>query len=131
MRHRQRGERLIQCVAVIFAIRAPGAQSTLGKERQEAWLPRNPNMANHKSAIKRIRQNEKRRLHNRTYRNRARTLVKKARTAIESGKVEEARAATKIAVRDLDKLASRGVVHKRNAARRKSRLMRQLAQLEK
>lgn len=88
-------------------------------------------MANHKSAIKRIRQNEKRRLHNRTYRNRARTLVKKARTAIESGDLQEARAATQIAVRDLDKLASRGVVHKRNAARRKSRLMRQLSQLEK
>ncbi len=87
-------------------------------------------MANHKSAIKRIRQNEKRRLHNRTYRNRSRTLVKKARTAIESGDLEEARAATKIAVRDLDKLASRGVVHKRNAARRKSRLMKQLAKLE-
>ena len=88
-------------------------------------------MANHKSAIKRIRQNEKRRLHNRTYRNRARTLVKKARVAIDSGNLEEAREATHIAVRDLDKLASRGVVHKRNAARRKSRLMQQLAQLEK
>jgi len=88
-------------------------------------------MATHKSAIKRIRQNEKRRLHNRTYRNRARTLVKKARVAIEGGNLEEARVATHIAVRDLDKLASRGVVHKRNAARRKSRLMKQLAQLEK
>ena len=87
-------------------------------------------MANHKSAIKRIRQNEKRRLHNRHYRNRARTLVKKAREAIAKGDVDEARSATHIAVRDLDKLASRGVVHKRNAARRKSRLMRQLAQLD-
>lgn len=87
-------------------------------------------MATHKSAIKRIRQNEKRRIHNRTYRNRTRTLVKKARAAIESGNLEEARAATQIAVRDLDKLASRGVVHKRNAARRKSRLMQQLAKLQ-
>ena len=87
-------------------------------------------MATHKSAIKRIRQNEKRRLHNRHYRNRARTLVKKARVAIEGGNLEEAREATRIAVRDLDKLASRGVVHKRNAARRKSRLMRQLAKLQ-
>jgi len=87
-------------------------------------------MATHKSAIKRIRQNEKRRIHNRTYRNRTRTLVKKARAAINSGNLEEARAATQIAVRDLDKLASRGVVHKRNAARRKSRLMRQLAKLQ-
>ncbi len=80
--------------------------------------------------MKRIRQNEKRRLHNRTYRNRARTLVKQAREAIESGELEEARKATRVAVRDLDKLASRGVVHKRNAARRKSRLMNQLAKLE-
>ena len=88
-------------------------------------------MATHKSAIKRIRQNEKRRLHNRMYRNRARTLVKKARAAIESGDVEEAQRATMIAVRDLDKLASRGIVHKRNAARRKSRLTKQMMALVK
>ena len=88
-------------------------------------------MATHKSAIKRIRQNEKRRLHNRTYRNRARTLVKKARIAIASGDVEEAQRATSIAVRDLDKLASRGIVHKRNAARRKSRLTKQMMALLK
>ncbi len=87
-------------------------------------------MANHKSALKRIRQNEKRRLHNRAYRNRTRTLVKKARAAIESGNLDEAREATRIAARDLDKLASRGIAHKRNAARRKSRLMKQLAVLE-
>jgi len=88
-------------------------------------------MANSNSARKRIRQNEKRRLHNRTFRNRARTLVKKARAAIAGGDLEEARSATRVATRDLDKLASRGVVHKRNAARRKSRLMKQLAALEK
>lgn len=93
-------------------------------------FPATSTMATHKSAIKRIRQNEKRRIHNRTYRNRTRTLIKKARAAIDSGNLEEARAATQIAVRDLDKLASRGVVHKRNAARRKSRLMRQLAKLQ-
>ncbi|MCY4464132.1 MAG: 30S ribosomal protein S20 [Chloroflexi bacterium] len=87
-------------------------------------------MANHKSAIKRIRQNEKRRLHNRSYRNRARTLVKKARDAMDSGDLQQARDATYAAMRDLDKLASRGVVHKRNAARRKSRLMKQLNALE-
>lgn len=84
-------------------------------------------MANHKSAIKRIRQNEKRRLHNRTYRNRARTLVKNARAAIESGDVAAAREATAMAVRDLDMAASKGIIHARNAARRKSRLMSQLA----
>jgi small subunit ribosomal protein S20 len=88
-------------------------------------------MANHKSAWKRIRQTEKRRVHNRDYRNRTRTLVKKARSAIQSQEVESAREATRKAIRDLDMLARRGVVHKRNAARRKSRLMKQLAALEK
>ena len=87
-------------------------------------------MATHKSAIKRIRQNEKRRIHNRDYRNRARTLVKKARTGIEGGDLEAAREATRIAVRDLDMAASRGTIHRRNAARRKSRLMKQLAAME-
>ena len=86
-------------------------------------------MANHKSALKRIRQNEKRRLHNRSYRNRARTLVKQAREAIERGDVDEAREATRMATRDLDTLASRGIIHSRNAARRKSRLMKQLARM--
>lgn len=87
-------------------------------------------MANHKSALKRIRQNEKRRENNRTFRNRTRTLIKQAREAIASGNVEEAREATQTAVRDLDKLASRGIIHNKNAARRKSRLMSQLASIE-
>lgn len=87
-------------------------------------------MANHQSAIKRFRQNEKRRAHNRVYRNRVRTLVKKARTTIQGGgKFEEAKAATLEAVRDLDMAASRGTIHPKNAARRKSRLMKQLAAL--
>ena len=87
-------------------------------------------MATHKSALKRIRQNEKRRLHNRDFRNRTRTLVKKARVAIESGDVDVARESTQIAIRDLDKAASRGIIKKENAARRKSRLMKQLATIE-
>jgi len=88
-------------------------------------------MANHKSAIKRIRQSEKRRVQNRVFRNRARTLVKKARITIDAGKdVSAAEAATLVAIRDLDMLASKGTVHKNNAARRKSRLMKQLNALK-
>jgi small subunit ribosomal protein S20 len=87
-------------------------------------------MANHKSALKRIRQNEKRRLYNRHFRNRARTFVKKARTAIKTADGAEAVEAVRLAVRDLDKAATRGVIHPRNAARRKSRLMKQLAALQ-
>jgi small subunit ribosomal protein S20 len=86
-------------------------------------------MANHKSAIKRIRQNEKRRLHNRNYRNRVRTLVKKARLSIKSGEESEAADATRQAIRDLDMAASRGTLHPRNVARRKSRLMKHLNSL--
>ncbi|MGD2027414.1 MAG: 30S ribosomal protein S20 [Anaerolineales bacterium] len=87
-------------------------------------------MANKKSAIKRMRQNEKRRIHNRLFRGRARTEVKKARLAIESGELETARSAAQAAVKALDKAASKGIIHKNNAARRKSRLMKQLSALE-
>ncbi len=88
-------------------------------------------MANKKSAIKRMRQNDKRRLHNRLFRGRANTQVKKARLAIESGELEEARTATTLAVSALDKAAIKGIIHQNNASRRKSRLMKQLASLEK
>jgi small subunit ribosomal protein S20 len=88
-------------------------------------------MANHKSALKRFRQSEKRRVHNRIYRNRVRTLVKKARTEIAGGSdVDAAKESTRVAIRDLDMAASRGTIHPNNAARRKSRLMKQLAALE-
>ena len=87
-------------------------------------------MANIKSQIKRNRQNLKRRAHNRVYRGSARTYVKKARLAIDSGDVDAARAATLQAVSALDKAAEKGVLHKNNASRRKGRLMKQLAALE-
>jgi small subunit ribosomal protein S20 len=88
-------------------------------------------MANHKSALKRILQSEKRRIQNRVFRNRTRTLVKNARTLVHSGKdVSAAEAATMTALRDLDMLASKGTIHKNNAARRKSRLMKQLNALK-
>lgn len=87
-------------------------------------------MANIKSAIKRNKQNEKRRLRNRYFKGRARAFVKKARLAIEEKGLEDARQATIQAISALDKAAEKGVLHKNNAARRKSRLMRRLAKLE-
>ena len=87
-------------------------------------------MANIKSAIKRNKQNEKRRVRNRIYRGTARTYVAKARTAIAAKDPEAAQAATLEAISALDKAAQKGVVHKNNAARRKSRLMKQLATLK-
>ena len=88
-------------------------------------------MANTQSAVKRIRQNEKRRLRNRYFVGRARTFVRKARQAIESGEVVDARQATLEAISALDKAAEKGIIHKNNASRRKSRLMKKLADLEK
>ncbi len=88
-------------------------------------------MANIKSAIKRNKQNEKRRLRNRYYRGRARTFIKKARKAIEMNDLENARAETLKAISALDKAAEKGIIHKNNAARRKSRLMKRLVTLER
>ena len=82
-------------------------------------------MANIKSQIKRNRQNEKRRLRNRTFRGAARTAVRDARATIETGKPDQA--AVLEAISRLDKAAEKGVIHKNNAARRKSRLMKALA----
>ena len=87
-------------------------------------------MANTRSAMKRNRQNKKRREHNRVYRGRARTSVKNARLAIEAGNVEEARENTKLAIKALDRAAAKGVIHKNNASRRKSRLLKYLTTLE-
>jgi small subunit ribosomal protein S20 len=88
-------------------------------------------VANIKSQIKRNRQNEKRRLRNRTYRGATRAAIKEARAALGAESVEEARTATMAAVSRLDKAAQKGVIHKKNASRRKGRLMKRLAQLEK
>ena len=88
-------------------------------------------MANTKSAIKRLRSAERRRLRNRVYRGRARTAIKKARHLIDEGQLEDARQAVHVAIVALDKAAQKGIIHKNNAARRKARLMRQFNQLER
>lgn len=85
-------------------------------------------MANIQSQIKRNRQNEKRRLRNRTIRGTARTADNNARKALESGKPETREEVMK-AISALDKAAEKGVIHKNTAARRKSRLMKHLAAL--
>jgi small subunit ribosomal protein S20 len=88
-------------------------------------------LANIKSQIKRNKQNEKRRVRNRVYRGRARTYLKKANQTIEAGEIQSAVEASRVAASELDKAAEKGIIHKNNAARRKSRLMKKLAALEK
>jgi small subunit ribosomal protein S20 len=79
-------------------------------------------MANIKSQIKRNKQNEKRRQRNKAVRSALKTSSKKATTAVASGDLEGAEALAREASRAYDKAASKGVVHKRTAARHKSRL---------
>lgn len=76
-------------------------------------------MPQHKSAIKRVRQNEKRRLHNKDQKSRVRTLMKKVRDAEDK---EEAQALLNEAKAGLDRLATKGIIHKNKAANYKSKL---------
>ena len=68
-------------------------------------------------------------MRNRPYRSAARTYVKKALLAIQAGDVDEAAAAVGDAISMLDRVAGKGIIHKNNAARRKSRLMAKYNQL--
>lgn len=79
-------------------------------------------MAKIKASIKANRQNPRRAAQNRIYRSGARTAVKKAKLAIATG-ADSTQEALQNAIRALDRAASKGVIHKNNAARRKSRLM--------
>ena len=83
-------------------------------------------MANIKSAEKRWRQNIKRRARNRMVRSSARTYVRSAREAIEDGETQESTEAVRQAISALDRAVSKGVIHRNNAARRKSRLVQRL-----
>jgi len=82
-------------------------------------------MANIKASIKDIRQSQKRAAQNRIYRGGARTAIKKAQSNINSD-ADNAQDSVRAALRALDIAARKGVIHKNNAARRKSRLMLQL-----
>jgi len=79
-------------------------------------------MANIKSQIKRNKQNDRRAEKNKAVRTALKTSTKKVRVAVAEGDAEAARERVAEAARALDKAASKGVVHKRTAARRKSRL---------
>jgi small subunit ribosomal protein S20 len=81
-------------------------------------------LANIQSQIKRNRQNEKRRLRNRDTRGAARSAVRVAFTSLTAG--EDSKASVAAAIVALDKAARKGSIHHRNAARRKSRLMKRL-----
>lgn len=79
-------------------------------------------MAHHADAKKRIRQSGAKRLYNRHYRSTMRTAVKAVRAAAESGDVAGAEAALPAAISTIQKLVSKGIIHRNQGARRVSRL---------
>jgi small subunit ribosomal protein S20 len=84
-------------------------------------------MANIKSQIKRNKQNERRRERNKAVKSSLKTSTKKVHQAVAEGDAEAAAARQREAAQALDKAASKGVLHKRTAARRKSRLAKTAA----
>lgn len=86
-------------------------------------------MANIKSQIKRIRQDERRRFRNKGIRSYVKTCLRRAVEALESKDAEVSKAAVETAIKALDRAVSKGVLHQNNAANKKSRLMRHLNEL--
>ena len=84
-------------------------------------------MANIRSQIKRNRQNEARRLRNKAVRSELRT---RSKVAVAFAGTEDSADALRLAVKRIDKAAAKGVIHKNQAANRKSRLMRRVAELQ-
>lgn len=83
-------------------------------------------MANHKSALKRIRQNEKRRIHNHYYAKSMRTVLRRFRAMKDKSEAEQIFPTLQ---KILDKLAKRNIIHKNKAANLKSSAARQLAKM--
>lgn len=84
-------------------------------------------LANTQSAKKRIRSSARKQERNRHFRVSARTYIKKTRLHLREGDLEKAEAAAREAASTLDKAARKGILHPRNAARRKGRLMKAVA----
>ncbi len=87
-------------------------------------------MANIKSQIKRNKQNEKARLRNKAVKSELKTSVRKFREAADTGDAEAAQTAMRAASIKLDKAASKGVIHKNQAANRKSAIAKRAEQLK-
>src|SRR5919199_2554352 len=103
--------------------RRPSCSSAAGRTR-------GIRVANIKSQIKRVKTNEKRRQRNKSVRSAVRTAVRRFREAVEAGDTEKATELQRAAARALDKAASKGVIHKNQAANRKSAMARRVNKVE-
>ncbi|MFF9216471.1 30S ribosomal protein S20 [Streptomyces viridosporus] len=87
-------------------------------------------MANIKSQIKRNKTNEKARLRNKAVKSSLKTAIRKTREAVAAGDVEKATEYQRVAARQLDKAVSKGVIHKNQAANKKSALAQKVATIK-
>ncbi len=88
-------------------------------------------MPNIKSAIKRVKVNEKKRLRNAALKSALRTAIKKFELALQESNVENAKNALLFATKKLDKAVTKGIIHKNNASRNKSRLTKKFNEFVK
>lgn len=86
-------------------------------------------MANIKSQIKRIKTNEKARLRNKAVKTNLKTSIRRFREAVEAGDTAKAQEAARVACQKLDKAATKGVIHRNQAANRKSAIASKAASL--
>ncbi|GGV03854.1 hypothetical protein GCM10010182_22560 [Actinomadura cremea] len=120
--------------------RAPGAPTPTapvghssepaGEQARIATKLRHYDVANIKSQIKRNKQNEKARLRNKAVKSELKTAIRKFREAADAGNVDAAVAAQRSAAQKLDKAVSKGVIHKNQAANRKSAIAKRAAALQ-
>ena len=87
-------------------------------------------MPNHKSALKRMRQNEKRRLRNKAYKTRVKNMIKKVKFFVEKKDLENAIKSLSEATSLIQKVAAKGIIHKNNASRKISKLARMVKALK-
>jgi len=88
-------------------------------------------MPQSKQATKRLRQNEYRRTLNKSFRSSMKTAIKKVMQAIETGEVDDARRLLPQVMKQIDKAAKHSIIHRNNAARKKSQLSRRVRDLER
>ena len=86
-------------------------------------------MASHKSALKRAKQDEVKRIRNKSYKTKVKKAIKEVRTAVANNSAEQSRQNLVKAVSIIQKTTSKGIIHKNQAARKISRLTRQVNQL--
>ena len=114
------------CLRVLFARAWRGTGSRSRNTQQQRGF----RVANIKSQIKRNKQNEKARQRNKAVKSSLKTAVRSFREAADAGETDKANDALRAAYVKLDKAASKGIIHKNQAANRKSALAKRLATLD-